>query len=521
MKLKDNIFNCRTPKSTYWGLILLLVLATSSCEKFVDIKKNSRQAIIETAADCQLLLDNYSYMNMNYPSDGETSADDYFLYNAGYVSGSLTQAEKDFHIWASSAIRPGAAQWQPSYKTVFSANLVLETLAKIKLGTTDQVTLNTLRGSALFYRAFAFWQIAQLYAKPYIASTASQDLGIPIRLSSDINDESERGTVAQTYARITQDLQEAITLLPNTSSVASRPNKVAAYAMLARTYLSMEDYPNALINANAALQINNQLIDFNTLDKNAETPFSPRYNKEVIFQAVMAASTTPSTNILNPANDFTGAKINQALVDSYTANDLRKKIFLKPNTTDVQIPNQAPATGTTNVNVPDGTYRFTGNYEPAASALLFVGLAVDELYLIRAECYARVNNIAGAITDLNTLLRTRWMTGTYVDMIASSADDALVKVLTERRKELLMRNLRWSDLRRLNKDPKFQVTLTRQIKEYAPVITGYYSGNPSTYTVTNGYTVKASYTLPPNDLRYTLLIPQQVINNSSVPQNPR
>jgi len=83
-----------------------------------------------------------------------------------------------------------------------------------------------------------------------------------------------------------------------------------------------------------------------------------------------------------------------------------------------------------------------------------------------------------------------------VDMTASSANDALVKVLTERRKELLMRGTRWTDLRRLNKDTQFAKTLSRTV-------------------------VGATHTLPPNDPRYTLLIPQEVITNSALEQNNR
>ncbi|MCX2486792.1 RagB/SusD family nutrient uptake outer membrane protein [Pedobacter sp. MR2016-24] len=464
--LKGHTIICRVAS------MLLCVLILSSCEKYVDIKKSSNQALIETASDCQLLLDNYGVMNTGFPSDGEASADDYYLTDDGYLSSSLTQTDRDRHTWAPSGIRPGAAQWVNPYKTVYYANLVLETVEELKSkGSADVTVLNNLRGAALFFRSFCFWQIAQLYAKPYSAASAEQDPGIPLRLSSDINDKSERGTVAQTYARIVQDLQEAVSLLQPTSTVPTRPNKAAAYAMLARTYLSMEDYAQAQASADASLQINNQLIDYNTLDVNSYTPFFPRFNKEVLFHSLMEQQPA-----LNP-NDI--AKINLDLVNTYSANDLRRSIFLKPNSGDNT-----------------GSYRFTGNYEPATSALFFNGLAVDEMYLIRAEGYARAGNVTASMGDLNTLLRTRWKIGTYVDMAAVDGTDALNKVVAERRKELLMRGLRWTDLRRLNKDTRFARTLSRSAQE-------------------------TTYTLPPNDIRYTLLIPQEVINNSQISQNPR
>jgi hypothetical protein len=60
---------------------------------------------------------------------------------------------------------------------------------------------------------------------------------------------------------------------------------------------------------------------------------------------------------------------------------------------------------------------------------------------------------------------------------------------------LLFRNLRWSDLRRFNLEGA-NITLKRII---------------------NG----TSYTLPPNDLRWVLLIPDLETSRSGIPQNPR
>jgi hypothetical protein len=99
------------------------------------------------------------------------------------------------------------------------------------------------------------------------------------------------------------------------------------------------------------------------------------------------------------------------------------------------------------------------------------------------------------MTDLNTLLRKRWKSGTFADRTASSDADALNLILIERRKELVFRGLRWSDLRRLNLDGA-NITLTRKI-----------SG--------------INYTLSPNDSRWVFLIPAQEINQSGIPQNPR
>lgn len=457
----------------------MFLFILGSCKKYLDINSESTQSFVETAEDCQLILDKYGSndgqdpggMNVGYPSDGEASADDYFLTDQAYLNSKLSEEDRHIYIWSPNLGRgTSSPQWVSSYRVVFNSNLVLETLDKIK-GSTDPVSFNALRGAALFFRSYAFWQVAQLYCKPYLAGTAGQDPGIPLRRTSDIVEKSSRGTVQQTYDRIIQDLNEAVNLLPNSSKIQTRPNKAAAYGMLARVYLSMEDYANALTAASKSLEIYHELLDYNN---GYYFPFENRFKSEELFHAIMAR-----TAMLNPGYDGSSAiaRIDSSLVDSYENNDLRKSMFFEENG--------------------DGTYRFIGNYEPAFnSSDLFIGIAVDELYLTRAECYARVGNTSAAIADLNTLLVKRYATGSYVAFDSSNAEDVLKKVLSERRKELLMRGLRWTDLRRLNRDPRFQKTLTRKLDNQ-------------------------TYELPPNDLRYTLLLPREVIENTDMAQNPR
>ncbi|WP_454802979.1 RagB/SusD family nutrient uptake outer membrane protein [Mucilaginibacter phyllosphaerae] len=457
-------------------LAFMCVLTVSACQKYVDIKKSGSQSFIETTKDVQLILDNYDLFNMDYPLDGEISADDYYMDDNRYNSDVILAEDKALYIWQATAIRAASTQWVAAYNKIYHCNLVLETLDKIQ-ASNDPLVINNLRGSALFLRAYALWPLAQAYIKPYGTATL-QEPGLPIHTKSDINDIPGRGTVKETYDAIIKDLTEAAGLLNATSSLSSRPNKAAAYAMLARVYLSMEDYSNALASADAALKIKSSLINFNTLNLGSYNPF-PRFNQEVIFHSVIDFH----NSVLEVGyGDEDKALIAPAIINAYAENDLRKQVYVKEN---LDVPE------------PSGTYRFVGNYEGAvASTALFNGLAVDELYLIRAECNARANQTAAAISDMNKLLVTRWADGTYPGFAASSAEDALAKILLERRKELLMRGLRWTDLRRLNKDNRFAKTLTRTI-----------NGNV--------------YTLPANDPRYTLLIPQEVITNSKLPQNIR
>lgn len=74
-------------------------------------------------------------------------------------------------------------------------------------------------------------------------------------------------------------------------------------------------------------------------------------------------------------------------------------------------------------------------------------MATDELYLMAAECNVKLNKIQEGMGYLNNLLAKRWKTGTYIPITAGSQTDALNIISKERRKELLIRGIRWSDLK--------------------------------------------------------------------------
>jgi len=358
--------------------------------------------------------------------------------------------------------------WSFCYRPVLIVNTVLDELPAMKGA--DSERGKEIKGAALFLRAFSFFHLAQVYCAPYDIGGNNQGLGIPLRLSPDFNVRSVRSTVQETYDRILLDLNEALDLLPNQSDYQTRPNKTAAYAMLARVYLSMEEYDKAGRCADEALKRYDVLMDYNTMDLSVNIPF-PVMNEETIFYAYSFGN-----QMLNPSR----ANINLDLYSTYADHDLRKDGYFTIKGEDV--------------------VAFKGAKHGRVNSDFFVGLATDELFLIRAECAVRQGKTADAMDDLNHLLSHRLEAEAFNGLTASDAEEALSIILLERRKELLMRGIRWSDLRRLNKDPRFAVTLVRMVDDGTQVQT---------------------YALPPNDLRYVYLIPQEVILKTGMQQNPR
>jgi tetratricopeptide (TPR) repeat protein len=340
--------------------------------------------------------------------------------------------------------------------------VVLETLAKME-EVEDQDRYSRIKGGALFYRAFAFHQLAQLFCSPYIQSESNEGYGIPIRLTSNLNVAVTRSTVKETYDRIVTDLLDALELVPENEAYKTRPVKATVNAFLSRVYLSMQDYDNALKYAEDAITGENELIDFNTLNTAASYPMT-RNNSEVIFQCKMSTySTLSSTRLI----------MDSTLFRSYDMNDIRRSAWFK---------------------ISSGNYTFKGSYD--GSVQFFNGFALDELYLTKAECLARKSRIEEAITTLNDLISTRYVTGTYTPYSTTDQQEALGYILLERRKEILFRGIRWMDLRRLNLDPSTATTLYRNL---------------------NG----TVYTLMPNSPNYVLPIPDDVIGFNGIPQNTR
>ena len=455
------------------ALLLLSFNLLFGCTKssFLAVRPDNALVVPATLKDVQALLDNDFVMNGlgSYgliPGIGETGADDYFVTDGDYT-GSLLPLYRNCYTWAKSVYAgEEIPDWNLPYRCVFYSNLALDALDRINPDNAGQEAWNNAKGSALFYRAHMFYQLAQVFAPAYDASTAAAAEGIPLRLQADINEKIERSTVAQTYGQVTGDLEKAIPLLPVQPLYKTRPSKPAAYALLARVYLAMEDYNNALLYADSCLQLYNALLDYNTISRDEFFPFN-KFNEEVLFSSmILSVDLLPVTPTLN--------RVDTNLYGQYDKNDLRKLLFFK----DI-----------------DGLMSFCGTYDE--EYYLFGGLATDEVLLIRAECLARAGRTGEALRDLNTLLSKRYEVGTFVPVTATDPEDALRKIVKERRKELLMRGLRWTDLRRLNKDPRFAKDIERVV-----------DGN--------------IYRLPANDPRYVYPIPDKVISfNPGMVQNER
>ncbi|GAA0882874.1 hypothetical protein GCM10009120_14710 [Sphingobacterium siyangense subsp. cladoniae] len=445
-------------------MLACTLLTLAGCDKYLDMKPDQKMLVPKTLADCDALLDNRSTMNSSFSPIPDIASDHYYL-NAANFNAIANSEDRNAHVW-NPMTELATNHWQAPYKVVLIANQVLTLLKDIDRNA-NPTDYDRIKGEGLFFRAYSWMQLLNVFTVGYDAAKAKDILGLVLRLNPDIDYIESRSSLEDSYQQIKKDLEEAVPLLPEKIVIKTRPTKAAALATLARLGLMMGDYGVAEKRAREALDLYAVLIDYNTLSKTASAPFV-RFNDEVIFHAV-----TFTNACINP----TIAKIDSNLIKSYKNNDLRRTLYFKSNN--------------------NGTYAFKGRYDGAVNASTFCGIATDELYLTLSEALVRNNKVTDAIGYLNKLLRSRYVKNTYLDFSSGDRELVLKEVLAERNKSLIMRNLRWMDMKRLNHDIRFQQTFRRLIDNVV-------------------------YSIEPNDLRYAFLIPKKVIEfNPLIQQNLR
>lgn len=449
-------------------MTVVSLTATSCMKDFLDIKREKTQVIPRTLEDYRSLFENDL---LNYYSShllGEIGSDDYYVQNDQWNT-LANPIQKNAYVWADEIYQgePGE-DWNRGYEKILFANFVLEGLNDISETDDNKELRDELAGAAYFFRGANFFLLAQLFCKQYVPHTAKEDLGLPLRTVSNINATFPRSNLQRTYDQIISDLNAATELLPDRTLYSTRPNKAAAFAMLANVYLQIENYQAALRYSDQAIASAPQLLDYNSLDMDLSVPF-PLYgqgNDEIIFYSSM--------NYVEILTD-TKLTIDSVLYESYHEHDLRRQAFFF----DV-----------------DGRITFKGHYS-GSSVFLFSGLTTAELYLVRAECNARIGNIHSAVEDINTLLSKRFPSEKFEPVRFDTPQrELLLLILSERRKELVLRGRRWSDLKRFESDPRLAKTLKRKVGD-------------------------SEYILPVGSTKWVWPIPPDVISLSNIRQNER
>jgi tetratricopeptide (TPR) repeat protein len=445
---------------------LIVCMLLCSCKKYVEVQPKGK--ITPTAvSDYQLLLNNTSIWNLS-TGTSDLLTDDVALTDPALLTSISSTAYYSIYQFSNYyyQVSQDDPEWNLFYQQIYTANVIINGLPTATSGTDAQK--QEMTAEAKTHRAYAYLCLVNLYARQYDSSAATTP-GVPLLLVPTYTQSLARATVGAIYTQILSDLNSSISALPPLPANKAAASQAAAYALLARTYLYMGDYANALTNANQALALQSTLLNLNNY---TSTGLFPGFvlplgqnNPEVIFL--------------------------KASVDADAPLGLSAEFLQLLGTKDLRYPFYT-------YNGPDLGY-YNGTYFAYFAPLEspHEGPTVGEMMLTQAECLARTQHGQDGLTVVNTLRKARFKPADYTALTAPNDAQALVLILQERRRELFGRGYRLFDLKRLNLDPAMVKTVTHPFGSQ-------------------------SLTLAPGSNRYIYPIPQKVVGaNPEIVQNPR
>lgn len=426
-------------------LFLLISVAFISCDDYVDIKTEGRLYPEETENYRYLLnqtsIFDASFSLVDVASDDIAMNHEYSTYfENNYGTSDYYRPFKETYKWADSIYYAGERdnELNVMYQGLYSANVVITEVLESNNGTEAEKA--AIQAEALVHRAYTFFNLVNIFGKAYDPQTSATDLGIPLLTEPTVTENITRATVQEVYNQIVNDLQTAIAGgLPATRSgtEVGFPSLASAHALLARTYLYMGRYEEAKVEAESALSLQNSLLNLEDYINTPDAGWPRRISNPELILSKKSLSSYSYGLLLT---------LNEELLDTFEEDDLRYQLYTRPLSV---LTFNAVNTGRAYC-----VARLTGEARNA-------GPTVGEMLLIKAEGEARSGNAEAAMVSINKLREARFKAEDYTPLTAVNADEALVKVLAERRKELMAKGgFRWFDLKRLNKDPRFAKTIT-------------------------------------------------------------
>ena len=468
-------------KQLIYTCVLMCCVMCSSCNDYLDIVPKGNK-IPTTLADYEALLRDEYTIGQTPISNALYLLNDYYVTVSNLNSPTLTRAN---YMWDETADRillnnADESTYYQLYAAISSCNLIIENVPSATEATDAE------RAEVIAYakviRSLCYFVLANYYADTYDAATAGEKLSVPLITSANINAPSQQVTIQAIYDFIIQGVQEAIDGgLPEQSMTVLHPNLGAAYALLARVYLQMQNYSEALSYANLALGQNDQLYDWNAYyDEHRSTIENPEDYTGLPTPTDYSYVENYYFRCGNGSPNYTTNELNIPVerAERFEEGDAR---FL--SRWKLYSQNQ------------DTYYRGVGN-----GYFNWGGLTTTEVYLIKAECQARLaqgGDFTEAMNTLNAVRQTRIRPEVYQPLTASTLTEAIELIRRTKDNELIFSIVPFADARRFNQEGTYARTMTKT-----------YEGE--------------TYTLRPDSHLWTMPFPAGAINNpgnGSIQQN--
>lgn len=488
-------------------LIAACCLSTAlllSCDDYLDVEPKGK-ALLNTTEDYLGLIEDiipsYDHANSWFVTGEATWYKTEELKNYTYPLYSACFLWDESYDRAANTIE--SQLYNDCYNRITKYNALIDNIMDAD-GPDSEKELGMAQ--ARIMRAYNHFFLVNYFAQPYDPATAYQTNGIIVRehMFKSIDEEGVQQSVGYTYDFIQQDIEAAIDHLPHHAENPFRPDKTFGWAFKAKVHLFKREFDECIAACEQALAEapngNHELWDMNE-------PYRQ-------FAPMLLASGYPEQAIDDPAymgiNDVVESVWKQRVTYSYDGPENLIYLFCLTYTDPFPMYLSKDVLNLFERNA-DLRYRYCIRYKaqhetaPAGSqdfASLAIkwnpsGIRLSEVYLMLAECYARrggADDIAKAMTYLETLRSKRLVTGRYEHLTTTDKDEALRLVREERKRELFLTCNGFFDMRRFCAE--FNETLTREFEG-------------------------ETYTLSPTSPLLTFPFPLQAMQNSHLEQNSR
>lgn len=462
----------------------------SSCSDFLK-QEDKDKVIPRTIEQFEAMLHEEGFAEVSWFYSSEFMTDD-VEENTNIITDAKNYY-KGMYTWQKDIERTGDgsfndsnnAMWGKLYNDIIVANYIIERIDDIVDADEASDRKTYLNAEAYFLRARAYLELVNIYAQPYDATTAATTPGIPLREGTGITNNYTRNSVAEVYAQIENDLNEALRLFDMTKEQKSlwHPNKKAALLLLSRVYLYKGEWQKVIDTTSKLIDLCPQGLY--ALNRDISSVVIRTANPEVLHTWGVIGGTLvdnagegvlsdiPKIYRVEGTMSTAAYGVSDELLSMYTENDMRPVMYFKPS---------------------EGK-SVTAKWHPQYTSLGGYSYRLAEAYLSRAEAYAAMGDAAPALADMKTLLSKR-IDGDCSTILPDGADAMTMRrfVLDQRRMELCFENHRWYDLRRSQ-------------SWYPKDISHKFSYSTSTSGYFGTVTETATYTLRSASPNYTFELP--------------
>jgi hypothetical protein len=339
--------------------------------------------------------------------------------------------------------------WYVSYKMISATNLVISLYERGEL--TDPSAANLqLVGENYFLRAFAHFSLLNLFAKPY--SHDPNGPGIIIRNSDNEPVLKARSSVKEVYDFMLDDLRKASSLMqPGTMRGKGYASVYSAYALMSRAFLYMEEpdsvikYSDLVINSGRFSITDDYPNYFRNAPESDETIWCIIYaEQDDLKKFGSIASMYYSDGNSGWGEEYASDIYRELLAEN--PDDSRGQ-YIVPLLDDEG--NIMTKTGTGIRIYYMSKFSFQGGSPTLSSPVM---LRISEMYLNRAEAYARKGDASSALNDLDEIRLNRNLSASLFNGTVPAGKTLLQTVLDERRLELAFEGHRTFDVYRNKQD---------------------------------------------------------------------